>query len=508
MDILVQVFAWIMMVGIISILVIVHESGHFLVARLFGFQTPVFGIGLPVGPYVVVGHKWGTQFRIHYALLGGYVAIPELGDESQFDGGPEDQNPYGVPLKPFNKFPIWQRALVAFAGVGFNILFAYLIMFMMLLIQGDPKIETQIQKFDKKLVIARDAGVKEGDMLKAIDDYKVGEPSDAVKYLGEHPGQQVTLHLVRAEKPVDIQLTTSPQGRVGMVLEPKQVGFQKIEKSPPEIAGMAAERLAKLTSGMVGALGQIGKGLYTYAVTLGKPPVTGEVSVGPGDVHGILAVMKLGADIAQEQNWNQLFIFTILISMDLAIVNLFPLPALDGGHLAFMLFEAIRGKPMGEKVQGELVRWGMISLLLLMVVIMFNDVTALFTGKLDSKKVQDERKLKEKRGAAGSEEKGVDGKSPGDADADGKSENAGSETTGNASEVSDDGKAGSSDSKSEAGENESEPSEGVTGGSLTPDTNSGSGKNEDAVKKPIAGAETQPSNPASSDVKTEDKGAQ
>lgn len=393
MDFFVQFFAWILMVGIISLLVIVHESGHFLVARMFGFQTPVFGIGLPVGPFVVVGHKWGTQFRIHYALLGGYVAIPELGDESQLDS-----EAYGVPLKPFNKFPIWQRALVAFAGVGFNILFAYLIMFMMLLFQGDPKYETHIQSFDKKLTIAKDAGVKENDTLLAVDETKVSEPTDAVKYLSEHPAQTVTLHILRDEKPIDIAVTTSDKGRVGMVLDPKQVGFQRIDKSVPEIAGMAADRLGKLTSGMMQALGMIGKGLWTHLTTFGKPPVGTEMSVGPGDVHGILAVMKLGADIAQEQNWNQLFIFTILISMDLAIVNLVPFPALDGGHLAFMLIEAVRGKPMGERLQGEIFRYGMISLLLLMVVIMFNDVTALFTGKLDSKKIKEERKLQKDGG--------------------------------------------------------------------------------------------------------------
>lgn len=470
MELLVQVFAWIMMVGIISILVIVHESGHFLVARMFGFQTPVFGIGLPVGPYVVVGHKWGTQFRIHYALLGGYVAIPELGDESQLDS-----EAYGVPLKPFNKFPIWQRALVAFAGVGFNILFAYLIMFMMLLCQGDPKYETHIQAFDKKLTIAKDAGVKVGDTLAAVDDVKVSEPSDAVKYLSEHPAKQVTLHIVREAKPMDIVVTTSDKGRVGMVLDPKQVGFQQIEKSVPEIAYMAADRLGKLTGGMMQALGMIGKGLWVHITTLGKPPVGSEVSVGPGDVHGILAVMKLGADIAQEQNWNQLFIFTILISMDLAIVNLVPFPALDGGHLAFMLIEAVRGKPMGERLQGEIFRYGMISLLLLMVVIMFNDVTALFTGKLDSKKVRDERKLKE-----------------------GKSSDSKSET--DKSETSD-------QSKSETGAAPDPKSETNKDGNGKTDEKSVENQSSSETSK---GEETSASDAseASPDVKNEDKGAQ
>src|SRR5579885_1383580 len=344
MDFVLQALAWILMIGIISVLVIVHECGHFLVARLFGFQTPVFGIGLPVGPFVVVGHKWGTQFRIHAALLGGYVAIPELGDESQ-----HDKDAYGVELQPFKKFPIWQRALVAFAGVGFNILFAYLIMFMMLVIQGNPKTQVEVQQLFAKNPIAKNAGVKPGDRILSIDDYKVETTPETVKFLEEHKAQQVTLHMLRNDQPLDIKVTTNGEGKIGMVLNQKVIGYEKIDKSLPEIAVIAFNRLCELTNGMIQALGMIGKGIAAWVASGGKPAVGPDTTVGPGDVHGILAVMKLGSDIAKEQDWNQLSLFTILISMDLAIINLIPWPALDGGHLAFMAVEAVRGRPMGEK---------------------------------------------------------------------------------------------------------------------------------------------------------------
>lgn len=113
-------FSVLLMLGILSVLIIVHEFGHFIVARFFGFQTPVAGIGLPFGPSWTIGERWGTQFKVHAMLLGGYVAIPELGDESN-----ASEEAYGVPLKPFKKFPIWQRALVAVAGVTMNVIFAY-----------------------------------------------------------------------------------------------------------------------------------------------------------------------------------------------------------------------------------------------------------------------------------------------------------------------------------------------------------------------------------------------
>ncbi|MCA9806292.1 MAG: site-2 protease family protein, partial [Cyanobacteria bacterium HKST-UBA02] len=128
---------------------------------------------------------------------------------------------------------------------------------------------------------------------------------------------------------------------------------------------------------------QLAQGFWNNVT--GAKKVAGAPNVGIGDVHGVLAVIKIGADIAR-QDWNQLFIFTILISMDLAIINLMPYPALDGGHLAFMTIELIRGRPMGERAHGEIIKWGFISLLFLMAVIMVNDISALMTGKLDLKK--------------------------------------------------------------------------------------------------------------------------
>lgn len=495
-DIVMQALAWAMMVGIISLLVIVHECGHFLVARMFGFQTPVFGIGLPVGPYVVVGHGWGTQFRIHYALLGGYVAIPELGDESQ-----HDSEAYGVELKPFKKFPIWQRALVAFAGVGFNILFAYLIMFMMLMIQGEPKYETFTPGLDNKNPIARNAGVKKNDVIVGINDEPVADSTSVVTILGKHKAEPVTMHLLRDGKPIDITMTTNENGKVGMMLDVRPVGFKKIEKSPPEVAVMAADKLGKLTSGMLQALGMMGQGIWNYFAHFGQPPKAGDSSVGPGDVHGILAVMKLGSDIAKEQDWNQLFIFTILISMDLAIVNLVPWPALDGGHLAFMFIELLRGKPMGERAQGEIFRWGLLSLLLLMVVIMVNDVTALMTGKLDlKKKDQQESKVDKDK------DKPADVKS-GDA----KSEPAG----GAATEESDGGAAKGEQDSAAAKDAKDEPvSDGAASGgdangsgSAKADGKNNSAASEDSVKgdakdvEPSVGATDAPPKPTTDDTK-------
>lgn len=463
--------AVLVMLGILSILIIVHEFGHWSVARFFGFQTPIFGFGLPFGPTWSLGKKWDTEFKIHSLLVGGYVAIPELGDESN-----ATQEHFGVPLKPFKKFPVWQRMLVAFAGVNNNIIFAFIVMFIMLSTLGVPKQDVVVHALPAANPIAKDAGVMRGDRILAIDDKKMAGVDEVIQYLGQHKNQQVTLHILRPDKPpaeekepeakkpeespatgtatgtgtethtgttetstatatatstststavdnkssdeksssdqkpeqekanagaseespdaevkgklVDIKVTTNSDGKVGMALVGKgKMTYQKLDANPVEIAWISIQKLWNLTFSMIDAMGMMVQGIVT-SLTGGAAMHTATGAPAPkmgiDDLHGVLAVVKIGADIAQ-QDWTQLFMFTIMISMDLAIINLVPWPALDGGHLAFMLFELLRGKPMGERAQGTLVKWGFVSLLVLMAVIMVNDIRALFTGQLDLK---------------------------------------------------------------------------------------------------------------------------
>ena len=375
------------MLAILSVLIIVHEFGHFSVARLFGFQTPVFGFGLPFEPHWVVGKKWNTEFRIHPWLLGGYVAIPELGDESATSA-----DAFGVELKPFRKFPIWQRALVAFAGVGFNMIFAYLVMLTMFVCLGQPSQSTGVQALVAENPIALNAGIKKDDELVSINGSKVGSPDDAVHLLSKHKHELVHIQVLRNKQNLTIDMTTNDAGKVGMVLVPKgPIAYRPAEGNFLDIAGQAFTRLCTLTGSMLDALGQMVGGLF-----MGHKPAAGHPQVNWQDMHGVVAVVEIGAQIAQ-QDWSQLFIFTVMISMDLAIINLFPWPALDGAHLAFMLLEAVRGRPMDERARGEITKWGFVSLIALMALIMVNDVRALLTGQLDFKsKANTETKVEDK----------------------------------------------------------------------------------------------------------------
>lgn len=373
-----QVFGIFLMLAILSVLIVVHECGHFLVARFFGFQTPVFGVGLPFGPYVSLGRKWNTEFRIYAFLLGGFVAIPELGDETNASSSSEA---FGVELNPFKKFPIWQRALVAVAGVTFNVIFAYLLVVVMFCSVGRPVEQAFVNELDPNNPIAKQAGVLPGDDIIAIDRHPVTTTDEVITYLGGKKSTQVTLSLRREGKPVDLVMTTSAKGKVGMVLGERPVEYTKVEGNPVEILGKAGVELGDRTRLMVVRLAQLVQNLMPdfSPSEPGAPP-----KAGLKDLHGVLAVVKLGAGMVQI-DWRSMFMFTIMISMDLAIINLLPWPALDGGHLAFMLVEAVRGKPIEEKAHGEMVKWGFLSLIALMVLVMVNDVSSLMNGELDIK---------------------------------------------------------------------------------------------------------------------------
>lgn len=375
---LAQTFAVFVMLAILSILILVHEFGHFSVARFFGFQTPVFGFGLPFGPYAVLGKKWGTEFRVYACLLGGFVAIPELGDESS-----THEETFGLQLKPFRKFPIWQRICVALAGVTFNVIFAYFVMAAMLFSFGEPTQPTIVHSLIESNPIAKEAGIHIGDQIREIDGYTVTTTDEAVHLLVARKMQEVSVKVIRDGKDMLVPMTTNKDGKVGMALVSKgPISYHKVDGGFFNVLLLAGERLWVLTASMLDAMGQMVVGVASGGHAGG---VNGQPAFSVQDLHGVLAVIKIGADIAQ-QDWSQLFLFTIMISVDLAIINVLPWPALDGWHVFAMLIEAVRGKPMHDTTHGEIVKWGFISLLVLMAVVMVNDITALVTGKLDLKK--------------------------------------------------------------------------------------------------------------------------
>lgn len=354
---------WMWILGFLLVLgplVTVHELGHYLVGRWFGVKADAFSIGFG---RELTGwtDRRGTRWRLALIPLGGYV---------QFKG---DMNPASVPdpraptdSDTFQCKPLWQRALIVFAGPATNLLLAVAIFASFNLAYGKIETHSEIGGF-AEISAARDAGLRQGDLITRIDGKPISDFSDIGALVMMYPGREVQLTYRRdgAENTVPVVIDESVEsdrfgnesriGRLGVYSQQPDI----IPVGPVESVALAFEQSFGLMEMMVTGVKQIVLGDRSIK-ELGGPikiaKYSGEqMSLGP------LAMVS----------------FAALISLNLAFINLLPIPALDGGHLAFYAAEAVRRKPVGPRGQEWAYRTGMALVLVLMVVVTVNDIVSL-----------------------------------------------------------------------------------------------------------------------------------
>lgn len=382
----------VIVLAMISIMIIVHEFGHWIVARRLGFQTPVFGFGLPFGPAIKLGNWKETEFRFHWFVLGGYVAIPELGDES----GDEilKEMPH---LKPMKSFPVWKRAAVASAGVAFNILFAYLICLVMVATIGPPSAKgnvviTNLMDSENSTVngnfkpnsIAKNAGLVPGDVILQANFKDIKDPSQLVNIVMSSPERIVVLKIKRPyienEKKkfeiLNVKVIPNKDGMIGVGLGLASNGeYEKPSRNPLMWILQAAQVLLEWTINMI-------IGLFLMIMNIVGIAPGGSPRINADDLHGIIAIVSVFAQ-AITIDFREIYRWTALISMNLAIINLLPIPALDGGHLLFMFIEKLRGKKLADSIQQKAIQTGFVLLIMLMFFVLFNDIKGLISGKFN-----------------------------------------------------------------------------------------------------------------------------
>lgn len=359
-------------IAVITVLIVVHEFGHFLTARYFGFQTPIFGIGLPFGPHIDLFKKWGTQFRFYWFLIGGFVSIPELGDETNEEMLKE------LDIKqPLRQFPVWQRAIVASGGIIFNVLFAFLLAVIMAPTIGIPKAlpESSVAGFVSEASVAKQAGLKAGDLIIKVNDQDIADGNQLKETIQALADQDISLTVERkaSEESTDVQILDyelhSP-GALGIVLGHKQE-YVKYGMNPITWFGEAFKFTMQTLYAMFMSIIAIFAALATKIIGIFGTN-TEAAPVDLGQVKGIVGIVQLiSEDI--KTNWKMLFDFSILLSLNLAVINVLPIPALDGGHLMFMLYESIRGKKLSGKIQETALQFGFLFLLSVIALTTFND---------------------------------------------------------------------------------------------------------------------------------------
>ena len=365
---------WMYIVGfplLLGPLVTLHELGHYLVGRWFGVQAEAFSVGF--GKEIA---GWtdsrGTRWKLSALPLGGYV---------QFKG---DMNPSSVPdadavaamdaearRGSFHHAALWKRALIVFAGPATNILVTLAIFAAFFIAIGrpvaaDPAQTNVVQRFAEDSAAAA-AGVSEGDRIVSIDGEPIEEFRDITDRVVMYPGKDIVLGIERGDRELAIPVTigesvetdrfgnSSKVGRLGIYssdIEWQRVGV--LESVP-----LAVRQSVDLMRMMVVGIQQI---------------FTGDRSV--RELGGPVKIAKFSGE--QLSLGPLAFVnFIALISLNLAFINLLPIPALDGGHLAFYAAEAIRRKPASPRSQEWAFRTGMGLVLVLMLFVTINDLVSL-----------------------------------------------------------------------------------------------------------------------------------
>ena len=456
----------IIMIALISLLVLVHEWGHYIAARLFGVRVTKFGFGMPIGPVLFKTKKGDLEILVHACLLGGYVSFPE-----------DEETEEGKPLLPpdskerfKNQTPL-KQAIIVTAGVIMNVIFAFFLIVLaatifhklptgksevfinevlkdgyiqktmpnklkandkivsvngididsaysfIFLVKNSKLYDNKVSKetINKKLdeflklnpKIKKNEIIKEGTriilptktpedklvvnehILKGIEKYKDNEiqlSEDETKLRNELLNRytyvltrdsfalEIATALADYYKPLDIVLerggkqieiknvVAGEEGTLGVKLSTKEIYTET--KTLPQIFVNSAKYMVNSTKLMCIGLIQL---------------ITGKIPM--NEMHGIIAITKIGSDIIEHQGMLNGLLLTAIISIDLAIINLLPIPALDGGHLMFIIVEKIIGRPLDEKIVENISRFFFALLIALMIFVVFNDIFALITKK-------------------------------------------------------------------------------------------------------------------------------
>jgi regulator of sigma E protease len=348
------------MVAGIMFLILIHEFGHWIVARTLGFQTPVFAIGFGKRSWsLVLGKFWDTEFRLSPILLGGYVSIPELQDETTARESLGDQ------FKSYTFFPVWKRMAVAVAGVVMNILFAIAAIAMLFALIGKPTdsiTATRISGLDPAVTIAQDAGLQAGDKFVSIDGNKIVVPSDLVNAVQAKKGQPIHVVVERQGQPVSVDVTPNADGRIGV-----KIAVDAARTYEKQDAWTATKNgVTTSFSSMWGML----KGFGMMLGIVEKPANIPDAAL---EMHGIVGIVSVGAQAFDAGIFAFVWMVS-MISLNLAIINILPVPMLDGGHMLFFTIEKLRGKPISLETRSRLSNFFALLLFGLMFWGLFNDI--------------------------------------------------------------------------------------------------------------------------------------
>lgn len=355
---------------LIGILVFVHEWGHYMVARLCGVKVEKFSIGMGPELYHWID-KHGTRWRIALIPIGGYVKMFGDADGSSRPDEAVQTMTAEEKQQAFYHKTVGQRAAIVFAGPAVNYIFAWLLLMGIFAFAGQPYTPARVDKLTDGGAAVQ-AGLQIGDQILRIGDQPVEKFQDLQKYVAMRPGAETNIIVKRLDEEV-----TLPVKLADIEMTDRFGNSHNIGRLGVEARGLEVRPLA-LGQAMVESI----KEIYNISAStlLGlKQIMMGERS--SKEIGGPLRIAQMSGDTMKEGMLSWLMLM-IIISVNLGLMNLFPLPMLDGGHLVFYAIEFIRGKALSFQIQDYAMRVGMALVMALMIFAFWNDLVQLKVVKL------------------------------------------------------------------------------------------------------------------------------
>ncbi|QDZ42818.1 RIP metalloprotease [Corynebacterium sp. sy039] len=358
-------FALLFAVGI-AVTVGLHEWGHYMTARMFGMRVRQFFIGF--GPKLFSYRRGQTEYGIKAILLGGYCDIAGMTNQDPFT----QENPQeAMAYKPW-----WQRIIVLLGGIIMNIIVAFVIFYAVAVSSGlpNPHAVTAAEVGEVKCVSpqqldaqtlapcqgegpAQKAGVQAGDRIIAIDGKKVEAFTQIREYVQSHAGRTIILDIERDDQRLDIAVPVEKVTRLDQQGNSIEVGAIGVSSAPitkekyNAISGFAVAIDYTRSTFIASA-----QGLVSFPAKI--PSVVTSIFGGEREKDGpvsVVGISRIGGELAQRSMWDSFFLMLASLNIFLALFNLLPLPPLDGGHIAVVLYEKIRDalrKMRGKKPLG------------------------------------------------------------------------------------------------------------------------------------------------------------
>jgi regulator of sigma E protease len=382
--------SWLAPLLVFGLVIIVHEFGHFIAAKATGVYAPRFSIGF--GP-ALWARRWGeTEYQLAVLPFGGYVRMASRDDEPAaiLEGGSEESRaaqavhqdpnammPFGpLPIPPnrwFESKPLWARLVIMLAGVTMNAVLAYVILAGVNLYYGQP-VPSDAPVLDSVLAQgpAATAGLKGGDSVVAVGGQPVASWKDLVAHVSAQPNVPISITVmshgtsrtvtVTPQATPDTDVTSGAIRIVGKIGAARRVDRHRHPMALPQ----ALSQAWRVTGTMAGMIFQEVHDLATRKASLTS-------------LAGPVGIATMSVDAARS-GFEGLWILIAFLSVNVAILNLLPVPILDGGQILVNVLEALKGRPFSLRTREYILRAGLVAIGALFLLVMFNDGCRVFSG--------------------------------------------------------------------------------------------------------------------------------